>query len=227
MSPRFLPVKLEYIIIFEKGGTPIYSHCFGGFCAAAGLDDTLLSGFLSALTTMPTMFEGKEGKKQSVQMLEMDYTKLIFSTTSSGKMVVIGVDKEFYDDEEDRGAVSELFDEVEELLEEDFSHITWAACEREDREEFEHKLVEEVLPATLDVYVDYCRGGDDCQFDHYTSEEEPYLSEDMTVWERLKTRYRENRPPWIIRLILRPVLKIANWMDRRNYRSRAREASAN
>ena len=38
---------LEYLIVFQQSGLPIFSKCFGDFCGVLLVDETLLSGFLS------------------------------------------------------------------------------------------------------------------------------------------------------------------------------------
>ncbi|MHA1769287.1 MAG: hypothetical protein ACTSV3_05485 [Candidatus Thorarchaeota archaeon] len=44
---------LEYLMVYTDSGLPIYSKCYGTFCKTAFKNPELLSGFLSALQTLP------------------------------------------------------------------------------------------------------------------------------------------------------------------------------
>ena len=51
---------IEYLMIYQPNGLPIFSKCFGGFCQLNAKDDALLSGFLHALETFPSLIGGEE-----------------------------------------------------------------------------------------------------------------------------------------------------------------------
>lgn len=40
---------LEYILIYQESGLPIYSKCYSTMCGFLAKDSALLAGFLSAL----------------------------------------------------------------------------------------------------------------------------------------------------------------------------------
>ncbi len=82
-------MKVEYLILFKKDGTPVYSKCYGGFCAKLNYDETLLSGFLSALTSMPEVFGASE---EDIQSMEMGFIKFHFNYVPSKDIfAVLGV----------------------------------------------------------------------------------------------------------------------------------------
>ncbi|MHA2191410.1 MAG: hypothetical protein ACXAAP_14375 [Candidatus Thorarchaeota archaeon] len=49
---------LEYLMVYTSSGLPIYSKCYGTFCKTAFKEPELLSGFLSALETIPPTIGG-------------------------------------------------------------------------------------------------------------------------------------------------------------------------
>ncbi len=46
-------VLFEYLMVYTEAGLPIYSKCYGMFCKTAFKNPELLTGFLSALQTLP------------------------------------------------------------------------------------------------------------------------------------------------------------------------------
>lgn len=207
-------MRLEYLIIFESSGIPIYSHCFGGFCANIGMEESLLSGFLSALNSMPRMF----GQGERVQSIEMDYSKLIFSHTDSGKIMVIGVNKETYDDKESH-AVKGLFYKMNRLIEEEFGGVNWQLAESNTRSQFEHRLVDNVLANIVDgSLLDCCETGDDCMLDVETSHDDTEIKSQLTLWEKLGKRYEKvtGKTAKLVNIIFSPMVKLWNWWENRN-----------
>lgn len=215
-------MKLEYLILFEKSGIPIYSHCFGGFCAHLGMDETLLSGFLSALSSMPQLF----GQKGGVQSVEMDYTKLMFSGTETGKVMVVGVDKTTYKPEKSDGTISELFSKTQKLLDEEYGDVDWRDPGVR-RNAFNHELVDVVVRSTLGVFENYCRQGDNCMLASSIPKDDNETTLQTSIWEKLQMRYSKimGSMPSIKKVMVKPMMRIMNWMDKRDYNKKAEASS--
>lgn len=128
--------ELEYIMIFQEIGTPIYSQCFGDFCGLLVADESLLSGFMSALTTIPQMLSDDS---ITLQTVELSYTKLRFNyTTPSGNVIIIGINPSSSTEHVD--ILRKAFEDIEFLVEEKFNHYKWAQMTDEQIKTFEHEL---------------------------------------------------------------------------------------
>ncbi len=62
---------LEYIIIYQDSGLPIYSKCFSSLCGFLAKDSALLSGFLSAIESFVTEMIGTNNTNDCLKSLEM------------------------------------------------------------------------------------------------------------------------------------------------------------
>lgn len=173
-----MPV-LEYLMVYTESGLPIYSKCYGTFCKSAAKQPELLSGFLSALQTLPLTLGGN----LSLQSVNMGSTNLRFSKAlPSGHSVVIGLN-------EDSIEVSEVvFGAVNKVLNsEKFAQVDWDYITSELMHEFEEELVQKVLPQALHAhggFSDECTLGDQCPL-HTTA----VKSRRQRVWDAVKTNY--------------------------------------
>ncbi len=80
--------KLEYLMVYTQAGFPIYSRCYGDFCKTAFKNPELLSGFLSALETIPLTL----GDGLKLDAIQMGPTQMRFAkTTPSGHSIVVGL----------------------------------------------------------------------------------------------------------------------------------------
>ena len=81
-------VVLEYLMVYTESGLPIYSKCYGTFCKTAFKNPELLSGFLSALQTLPQTIS----TDLSLDSVKMGSTEMRFSrTTPTGHSIVVGL----------------------------------------------------------------------------------------------------------------------------------------
>lgn len=134
-------LTVEYLIILRKSGLPIYSKCWGNFCAVLTVDDTLLSGFLSAMTSMPAMFN----QDSEVHAVEMGFSKLLFNyTTPSGHIICGGFRREEINDQSTK-LINGFFTQIEKLLEEDYKSQNWDDIPDEDMKQFETKLMNDII----------------------------------------------------------------------------------
>ena len=72
---------LEYIVIYQDSGLPIYSKCYSGFCGLLAKKDALFSGFLSALENFTKEMIGNTKENESLQAIEMQDSIMRFYRT--------------------------------------------------------------------------------------------------------------------------------------------------
>jgi hypothetical protein len=173
-----LPV-LEYLLIYTQSGLPIYSKCYGTFCKTAFKQPELLTGFLSAIETIPlTLSSG-----MSLQSVKMGTTEMKFSkTTPGGHSVVLGLSEEAPD------VAKEVFDAVSKVLAaEQFRDADWDYISSDLMEAFERELLNNALPEAMHDYggfEDRCTLGDMCPI-HTTATK----SRKSRIWGSIKGKY--------------------------------------
>jgi hypothetical protein len=62
---------LKYIVIYQDSGIPIFSKCYSGFCGLIARNNTLLSGFLSALENFIKEMIGNTDENECLEAVEM------------------------------------------------------------------------------------------------------------------------------------------------------------
>ena len=140
---------IEYLIVFQKSGLPIFSKCFGDFCGVLLVDETLLSGFLSAMTSMPTFFA--EGKAGDLNAVEMGFTKLLFShTLPSGHVICLGFNKKTIT-EENQKRIDVLFEKINSFIEQDNATIDWSLQSSEEIKVIVNTLLEKIIDPWIHV----------------------------------------------------------------------------
>jgi hypothetical protein len=145
---------LEYLIVFQKSGLPIFSKCFGEFCGVLLVDESLLSGFLSAMTTMPTMF-GKENN--NLNSVEMGYTKLLFShTMPSGHVICLGFNKNTIN-EKNQEKINNLFDKINDFIEKDYMNMKWDFTSTEEISPIVEKLLKFIIDPWIHISSNYSK----------------------------------------------------------------------
>ena len=174
---------LEYLMVYTQSGLPIYSKCYGGFCTAAFKNPELLTGFLSALETLPSTMGGG----LSLESVKMGSTEMRFSkTTPTGHSVVIGLGKDSPDIAED------IYREVSKILASDrFVNVDWTYLTSEVMDAFEKELLETALVDALHDhggFKDQCPLGDRCPM-HTTA----IQSRKGRIWSSIKDKYRAMR----------------------------------
>ncbi len=173
---------IEYLMVYMPSGLPIYSKCFSGFCKANATDDILLSGFLSALESFPTMVGG-----EALKAVEMGNTSFIFrKTTPSGSSVAMGVSKGA-----DLEEAQDVFNQIQILLEEKYNTANWDVISPSDYEAFKKDLLENTLEPALHKYggfEDRCQLGDQCAMGTTAID-----TEKQPIWSRFRSGYTKMR----------------------------------
>lgn len=174
---------LEYLMVYTESGLPIYSKCYGTFCKAAFKNPELLSGFLSALETIPLTMGGG----MSLDSVRMGSTEMRFrKALPTGHSIVVGLS-------EDSPEVAEaVFSSVDEVLKNDrFQSADWNHVTSVIMDDFKQALLESALPKALHDYggfKDECALGDQCPL-HTTAVE----SRTQKVWSAIKGKYAAMR----------------------------------
>jgi len=209
-------MKLEYIILFKEEGVPIYSQCYGSFCARVAYDDSLYSGFLSALTTMPKMF----GDSKGLQTVELGFTTLHFSkTTPSGHNICVGIDKATEQDIDIKDQLDLFYQRVNAILEGKYGDYDWIQTSKDDIEEFENIMLHEAIYPTFPYFYNNEVCKEDCPFDHEGQVLDPETKQPLNIVEKFKKNY--SKPKELIKQLLGWIyLPLYRWFDLRGYRKR-------
>ncbi|MFW9905421.1 MAG: peroxiredoxin family protein [Candidatus Thorarchaeota archaeon] len=134
-------VNLEYLIIYEDSGQPIYSRCWGNVCGMLGKKDELLTAFLAAVSTMPGMFAESNTKVHSMSIGSL---KLLFFYTEVDN-VICAAFKEKDVDTETMEIIETLFEGISELLDEEFRDAPWDKLNDPLVQAFEKKLLSNII----------------------------------------------------------------------------------
>ncbi|TFG28386.1 hypothetical protein EU527_17365 [Candidatus Thorarchaeota archaeon] len=172
---------LEYLMVFTDAGLPIYSKCFGTFCKTAFKNPELLSGFLSALQTLPLTISSD----LSLDSVKMGPTEMRFSrTTPSGHTIVVGLH------EDKKEIADKVFDAVSGILSSDrFVGVDWDFISSDIMHEFESQLLNTALIDALHEhggFEDQCPLGDNCPI-HTNALQ--YKTKRVKVWDMIKGKY--------------------------------------
>jgi hypothetical protein len=176
---------LEYLLVYTEAGLPIYSKCFGSFCKTAFQNPELLSGFLSALQTLPLTIS----PDLSLESVKMGPTEMRFSrTTPSGHSIVVGLGVD------SRKLAETIFDSISAILEsETFAKVDWNVISSDIMEAFENKLLRSALVDALHDeggFKDQCPLGDKCPI-HTNAFQ--YRNRRERIWEAIKEKYAAMR----------------------------------
>ena len=170
---------LEYLMVYTQSGLPIYSKCYGLFCKTAFQNPELLTGFLSAIETIPpTLSDGL-----SLESIKMGPTQMRFNkTTPDGHSIVVGLG-------EDRPDIaSKVFDEISEiLLTDEFKGFDWSHINSDIMRSFEDQLLNRALVDALGEvggFADECSLGDQCPI-HTNA----FVHQKTSIWGAVKSRY--------------------------------------
>jgi hypothetical protein len=170
---------LEYLLVYTQTGLPIYSKCYGTFCKTAFKQPELLTGFLSAIETIPlTLSNG-----MSLQSVKMGETEMKFSkTTPGGHSVVIGLSAD------SQAVANEVFEAVSRILAlERFKDANWDHISSDLMESFEYELLNNALPGAMLEYggfEDRCTLGDMCPIHTNATK-----SRASRIWGAIKGKY--------------------------------------
>ncbi|TFG07083.1 hypothetical protein EU522_01055 [Candidatus Thorarchaeota archaeon] len=173
-----LPI-LDYLLVYTQAGLPIYSKCFGTFCKAAFQNPELLSGFLSAIETIPASLQSD----LSLESIKMGNTEMRFSkTTPDGHSIVVGLT-------EDSPEVAEkIFSGVSKTMAEArFRNVDWSIITQDLMEDFKDELLNHTLVDVLHEYggfEDQCPLGDKCPI-HTNA----VISRRQRIWSAIRITY--------------------------------------
>jgi hypothetical protein len=170
---HFMAAKLEYLMVYTQAGLPIYSKCFGNFCKTAFKNPELLTGFLSALETMPLTISS-DMKLDSVRMgkTDMRFSKSV----PTGHSIVVGMS------EDDQKLADKVFKEISGILESDlFREVDWTVITAELMNAFEEDLMNSTLPKAVHEFKDECPFGDQCPL-HVNA----FVSRRQRIWGAIK-----------------------------------------
>lgn len=153
-------LTLEYLIILQQSGLPIYSKCWGNFCSVLVVDDTLLSGFLSAITSMPKMLN----QNTELSAIEMGFSKLLFNyTTPTGHIICGGFRREEINDKV-MPEINGFFSQISDFLEQDYKNTKWQNVSDETMKEFENTLLTTIVEPWFHTVSSEHHSDDMCPF---------------------------------------------------------------
>ena len=178
-------MNLEYLMVYQANGLPIFSKCFQGFCRVSAQDPALLSGFLTALQSFSTqIISSYVSEEPTLETLKIGETIMRFDRVlPSGHNVVIGLT------DDDASLAKEIFDGVEKFVVEKYSGVNWAIIDTNFGEEFGKELISKVLTPIFHStggWKDQCPLGDSCPMKALPSGTEKKLS----IIETIKNSYR-------------------------------------
>ncbi|MHA1991823.1 MAG: peroxiredoxin [Candidatus Hodarchaeales archaeon] len=125
--------------MYKLDGTPLYSQCFGGFCSNLAINNDLLQGFISALSTVPEQLNQKEESNYTATMGKF---KLIFNKNSQKEIFTcLGVDKNVKEGSEK--IFLSIFDIIDKFWMDHDKDYNFEI--KENLHKFEHDFYHEVL----------------------------------------------------------------------------------
>ena len=134
------PLSIEYIMIYTDAGIPVYSHCFSSFCRELKKTETLLMGFLSALSIMNDVFSSER-----IYTIEHNDITMVFYEIPCKKTIVIGVNTEIYNSNPHNKVLLQLFKDIQMLFESKYKDFKWGAFNRRKYQVFEQELEENYI----------------------------------------------------------------------------------
>ncbi|MHA1978473.1 MAG: hypothetical protein ACW98F_15080 [Candidatus Hodarchaeales archaeon] len=179
-------MNLEYLMIYQASGLPIFSKCFKGFCSLNAKDPIMLSGFLTALQSFSSQMIGDGGETSStLEAVKIGPTVMRFSKVlPSGHNIVIGLS------EDSPSMAKEIFDEIDSFIRENYADTKWAFIDTTFGETFGDMLIKNVLAPlfhTKGGWADTCPLGDACAMKALPVEP---TQEKVSIWGAIKKKYR-------------------------------------
>ena len=171
--------KLEYLIIYQNIGTPVYSRCFADLCKIAMQNDVLFSAFLSSLSTFATYSDKSDLDKidldgitvdveisddDKLTSLIMEDLKLIFLYTQTNDYTIAaGFNLDEYKKRNANQLVHDFLSDVEQFMEKHHRE-NWSVIETDSLLSFESELLRDVIHPFFDTHgiEDKCPFGDNC-----------------------------------------------------------------
>jgi len=172
-------LDLDYLIIYQNDGTPVYSRCFKSLCKVALQNDVLFSAFLASLSTFAAVSQSEEigeivledipvqveysQEDKLKSMLMEDLRLLFFYTKSDDYTIAAGFDADTYKQLADQSDIVSFLGSIETFLA-NYQDTNWQYIETAALVEFESRLIHEVIQPFFDQHdsKDKCPFGDNC-----------------------------------------------------------------
>ncbi|MHA1995903.1 MAG: hypothetical protein ACW97Z_15255 [Candidatus Hodarchaeales archaeon] len=179
-------MNLEYLMVYQASGLPIFSKCFKGFCTLNAKDPMLLSGFLTALQSFGAQITNDgSGSSSSLEAVKIGPTVMRFSKVlPSGHNVVIGLS------EDSPSMARDIFDGIDTFIRNEYADTNWTIIDTIFGEKFGELLVNNVLAPLFHNkggWEDTCPLGDACAMKALPVES---TEEKISIWGAIKERYR-------------------------------------
>lgn len=152
---------LEYIIICQDSGQPIFTRCWGNICGMLGKKDELLTAFLAAVSTMPGMFA--ESGSSKLQSMNIGSLKLLFCYTKSENIICLAFQEKDVDNST-MEVINNLFKDISKLLDEDYQETPWDRLNDPKVRSFKKELIGKVIHPWFHVVLqgDGDKHNEDC-----------------------------------------------------------------
>ncbi|MFX1538790.1 MAG: hypothetical protein ACFFDI_31770, partial [Promethearchaeota archaeon] len=177
-------ISLEYLIIYEDSGQPIYSRCWGNVCGLLGKKDEILTAFLAAVSTMPGMFAESDTRVHSMSIGSL---KLLFSYTETDN-VICAAFKEADVNTETMELINKLLNSISQLLDVEYQETPWDRLNHPKVQGFEKELLSNIIYPWFHVAspINGSSHENDCPLCMPT-----LLSMDkkLPVWEKINSSY--------------------------------------
>ncbi|UCG01487.1 MAG: hypothetical protein JSW11_17950 [Candidatus Heimdallarchaeota archaeon] len=134
-------ISLEYVIICQNSGQPIYAKCWGNVCGMLGKKDELMTAFLAALSTMPTMFAESDNQLHNMSIGSL---KLMFCHTESQNIISLAFPENNVN-ENTMEIIEALFEDIEQFLNKDYQETPWDRLNDPKVQLFEKELLKKVI----------------------------------------------------------------------------------
>ena len=134
-------INLEYLIIYQDSGQPIYSRCWGNVCGLLGKKDVLLTAFLAAVSTMPGMFAESDTK---VHSMSIGSIKLLFYYTKTDNVICAAFKTEDVNTES-MELINNLFNGISYLLDEKYRETPWDKLNDQKVQSFVKELLSDIV----------------------------------------------------------------------------------
>lgn len=186
LNPHYNNLILDFLIIFNQDGIPIFSKCYSDICALFNKNDLLLSGFLSAITSFPVNLGYS---RKELKMLDLGRSRMYFSYSNSSNIVfVIGVNKESVENIQN-GLINISMDELQKLFDTNFPGIDWSRSEDYNFNNLEIEINTKIIYHWFKATNthDSCPLGDNCPF--YLASKRGRRKQ--TMWKSLRSVYSD------------------------------------
>ncbi|MFX1516589.1 MAG: peroxiredoxin [Promethearchaeota archaeon] len=177
-------IVLEYLIIYQDSGQPIYSRCWGNVCGLLGKKDELLTAFLAAVSTMPGMFAESDTK---VHSMSIGSIKLLFYYTKADDIICAAFKREDVNPES-MELIKNLFNEISYLLDVKYQETPWDKLSDPKVLSFQKELLSNIVYPWFHVAspMDGDPHEEDCPLCMPTIQS---MDKKLPFWDKVKSSY--------------------------------------